>query len=69
MIDALADAGVSVGISRNNALIMAAEVLLGSAKMLLETGEHPAKLKDMVTSPSGTTIRGIHVLEQRGKNK
>lgn len=66
MIDALADAGVWVGLSRKDAIIMAAQTLMGAAKMVLETGEHPAKLRDMVTSPGGTTIAGIHVLEQRG---
>ena len=66
MIDALADAGVRAGLSRENSLVMAAQTLLGASKMVLETGEHPAKLRDMVTSPGGTTIAGIHVLEQRG---
>lgn len=66
MIDALADAGVSVGLSRQTALVLAAQTLLGAAKMVLETGEHPAKLRDMVTSPGGTAITGIHVLEQNG---
>ena len=66
LIDALSDAGVWVGLSRENAIILAAQTLLGAAKMVLETGEHPAKLRDMVTSPGGTTIAGIHVLEQRG---
>lgn len=66
MIDALADAGVSVGLSRQTALMLAAQTLLGAAKMVLETGEHPAKLRDAVTSPAGTTIAGIHVMEQRG---
>jgi pyrroline-5-carboxylate reductase len=66
IIDALTDAGVRVGLTRQNALIMAAQTLLGSAKMVLETGEHPAKLRDMVTSPGGTAIAGIHVLEQHG---
>lgn len=66
IIDALSDAGVATGLSRQNAVIMAAQTLLGAAKMVIETGEHPAKLRDMVTSPGGTTIAGIHVLEQRG---
>lgn len=66
IIDALADAGVRVGLSRQAAIMLAAQTLLGTAKMVLETGEHPAKLRDMVTSPAGTTIAGIHVLEQRG---
>src|SRR5512136_3325965 len=66
IIDALADAGVKVGLSRDDALIMASQTVLGSAKMLLETGEHPGKLKDMVTSPGGTAIAGLHTLEQGG---
>ena len=66
MIDALADAGVLVGLSRKHAITMAAQTLMGAAKMVLESGEHPAKLRDMVASPGGTTIAGIHVLEQRG---
>ncbi len=66
LIDALADAGVRAGLSRQHSITMAAQTLLGAAKMVLETGEHPAKLRDMVTSPGGTTIAGIHVLEQRG---
>lgn len=66
LIDALADAGVRAGLSRQHSITMAAQTLLGAAKMVLETGEHPGKLRDMVTSPGGTTIAGIHVLEQRG---
>jgi len=66
MIDALADAGVRVGLSRQVAIQSAAQTLLGAAKMVLETGEHPARLRDMVTSPAGTTIAGVHVLEQGG---
>ncbi len=66
LIDALADAGVRVGLSRQDSIVMVAQTLLGAAKMVLETGEHPAKLRDMVASPGGTTIAGIHVLEQRG---
>ena len=66
MIEALADAGVRVGFSRQMALTLAAQTLYGAAKMVLETEEHPAKLRDMVTSPGGTSIAGIHVLEQKG---
>ena len=63
MLDALSDAGVRVGFSRQNALLLSAQTMLGAAKMVLETGEHPAKLRDMVTSPGGTSITGVHMLE------
>jgi len=66
MIDALADAGVRVGLPRGMAITLAAQTLLGAAKMVLETGDHPAKLRDMVTSPGGTAITGIHELERGG---
>ena len=66
IIDALADAGVKVGLSRQNSIILAAQTLLGAAKMVLETNEHPAVLRDKVTSPGGTTITGIQVLEENG---
>ena len=66
IIDALADAGVKVGLARNDALLLASQTVLGSAKMLIETGEHPGRLKDMVTSPGGTSIAGIHALEEGG---
>jgi pyrroline-5-carboxylate reductase len=64
IIDALADAGVKVGLPRQTAIMLAAQSLLGAAKMVLDTGKHPAQLRDMVTSPGGTTIAGIHVLEK-----
>jgi pyrroline-5-carboxylate reductase len=66
LIDALADAGVKVGLSRNISLILAANTVLGSAKLLIESNEHPGELKDMVTSPGGTAIAGIHTLEEGG---
>jgi pyrroline-5-carboxylate reductase len=66
IVDALADAGVKVGLSRNDALLLASQTVLGAAKMLIQTGEHPGRLKDMVTSPGGTAIAGLHTLEQGG---
>lgn len=66
MIDALADAGVKGGLPRKTAITLAAQTLLGAAKMVLELDEHPAVLRDKVTSPGGTTIAGIHVMEQCG---
>jgi len=63
IIDALADAGVKVGLSRSDSLILASQTVLGAARMLIETKEHPGKLKDMVTSPGGTAIAGLHTLE------
>lgn len=66
ILEALADAGVKVGMSRRTAQLLAAQTVLGSAKMLLETNEHPGRLKDMVTSPGGTAITGLHVLEHGG---
>jgi len=64
VIEALSDAGVKVGIPRPLALELAAQTVFGSAKMVLDTKEHPAKLRDMVTSPGGTTIAGMHELEK-----
>jgi len=66
VIEALSDAGVKVGLSRYNALALAAQTVLGSAKLLIETKEHPGQLKDMVTSPGGTAIAGLHTLEAGG---
>lgn len=65
-MEALADAGVRGGLTRKMALEFAAQTLLGSAKMLLETGKHPGELKDMVTSPAGATIEGVAALEKNG---
>jgi len=66
MIEALSDAGVRMGLSRETATKMAAQTLKGAAEMVLRTGEHPAVLKDRVTSPGGTTIAGISELEKGG---
>jgi pyrroline-5-carboxylate reductase len=66
IIEALADAGVKVGLPRYVAQSLAAQTVLGSAKLLLETNEHPGRLKDMVTSPGGTAIAGLHTLEAGG---
>ena len=66
IIDALADAGVKVGLSRDVALELAAQTVMGSAMVLLETNEHPGRLKDQVTSPGGTAIAGLHTLESGG---
>ena len=65
-IEALADAGVKMGLPRSTAQLLAMQTCLGAAKMVSETGEHPAKLRDMVTSPGGTTITGLHKLEAGG---
>lgn len=66
IIEALADGGVYEGLDRNTAKLLAAQTVLGAAKMVLDDGSHTAQLKDMVTSPGGTTIRGLRVMEDRG---
>ncbi len=66
LIEGLSDGGVLMGLGRQTATLLAAQTVLGAAKMVLETGKHPGELKDMVTSPAGTTIAGMHALESGG---
>ena len=65
-LEAMADAAVADGMPRAQAYKFAAQSVLGSAKLMLETGKHPGELKDMVCSPAGTTIQAVRVLEEKG---
>jgi pyrroline-5-carboxylate reductase len=66
IIEALSDAGVKMGLSREVANTLTVQTVLGSAKLARESGKHTGELKDMVTSPGGTTISGLHALEEGG---
>ena len=66
LIESLSDAGVKMGLSREIANTLTIQTVLGSAKLAQESGKHPGELKDMVTSPAGTTITGLHALEEGG---
>jgi pyrroline-5-carboxylate reductase len=66
IIESLIDAGVKMGLPRDISKVLSIQTIIGAARLALETGEHPGKLKDMVTSPGGTTIAGLHALEDGG---
>ena len=66
VLEAMADGAVMQGLPRNDAYAFAAQAMIGSAKMMLETGKHPGELKDQVCSPGGTTIEAVRVLEEKG---
>ncbi|VDK61111.1 unnamed protein product [Gongylonema pulchrum] len=66
IVEGLADGGVKMGMPRNLAIKLAAYTLIGAAKMVLESGKHPAELKDDVQSPAGSSIYGMHKLESAG---
>ena len=66
IVDAMADAGVKMGLSRQDALLLSTQTVLGAATLLRDSNEHPGKLKDRVTSPGGTAIAGLHTLEEGG---
>ena len=65
-VEALSDAGVASGLARKDATVLAAQMVLGSARLILESGRHPGELKDAVCSPGGTTIQGVRKLEEKG---
>ena len=65
-VEAMADAGVAAGLPRKDAIALSAQMVLGSAKLILESGKHPGELKDAVCSPGGTTIQGVRKLEEKG---